>query len=108
MNLISDTASIYMLSSVSFYLEIFNKSLCSSYNSFTFQNICFVFFSNKQRKYLPTPVADHTREYQQKLCCLQHRPQNTVPKGQPLIHPLKPGQDCYHLFTQQKFESKSF
>lgn len=47
-----------------------------------------------QRKYLPDPFPDHARKHQQKLCRLQHQPQNTVQKSEPHLDLHQPG-DCY-------------
>lgn len=70
---------------------------------FGFKLLHFHFVVDVQRKYLPDPVPDHTRKHQQKLCRLQHQPENTVHKSEPLLNLYQPGQDCYLLFTQHKF-----
>lgn len=64
----------------------------------------FHFCTNVQRKRLPGPVPDHTRKHQQKLRQLQHQPQITVHESEPVLHPQPPGQHCYPLFTQHRFE----
>lgn len=66
--------------------------------------IHFPFCTNVQRKCLPGPVPDHARKHQQKLRQLQHQPQITVHESEPVLHPQPPGQDCYPLFTQHRFE----